>query len=69
MTDTASTLRVALGEYDVGWEDPAGSLDRAERLVAQAAAEGARLVALPEMCATGFTVMRPSRLAVSSPQR
>ena len=51
-----SALRVALGEYDVGWEDPAGSLARAEALVARAAAAGARLVALPEMCATGFTM-------------
>ena len=49
-------LRVALGEYDVGWEDPAGSLARAARVVRQAAADGARLVVLPEMCATGFTM-------------
>jgi predicted amidohydrolase len=50
------TLRVALGEYDIGWQDPAGSLARAEALVERAAGAGARLVALPEMCATGFTM-------------
>jgi predicted amidohydrolase len=49
-------LRVALGEYDLGWEDPATSLARAEALVERAAGQGARLVALPEMCATGFTM-------------
>ena len=51
-----SVLRVALGEYDVGWEDPATSLARAEDVVARAAEAGARLVALPEMCTTGFTM-------------
>jgi omega-amidase len=49
-------LRVALGEYDIGWHDPAGSLDRAAQLVAGAAGEGAELVVLPEMCTTGFTM-------------
>jgi omega-amidase len=53
---TTPALRVALGEYDTGWHDPAGSLDRAERVVADAARAGARLVVLPEMCATGFTM-------------
>lgn len=50
------SLRVALGEYDIGWQDPQGSLARADALVARAAGAGARLVALPEMCATGFTM-------------
>lgn len=49
-------LRVALGEYDIGWHDPATSLDRAARLVEHAAAGGADLVMLPEMCTTGFTM-------------
>ena len=61
MTDGAAPLRVAplrvaLGEYDIGWQDPDGSLARAEALVERAAGAGARLVALPEMCATGFTM-------------
>ncbi len=49
-------LRVALGEYDTGWHDPAGSLARAAGVVARAAGAGARLVVLPEMCTTGFTM-------------
>lgn len=51
-----SALRVALGEYDTGWHDPAGSLDRAAALVVRAAADGADVVVLPEMCTTGFTM-------------
>jgi omega-amidase len=55
-TGTTRALRVALGEYDTGWHDPACSLARAERVVERAAAAGAHLVALPEMCTTGFTM-------------
>lgn len=54
--EDAPILRVALGEYDIGWHDPAGSLERASRLIAGAAARGAELVVLPEMCTTGFTM-------------
>lgn len=50
------TLRVALGEYDTGWLDPAESLRRASAVVARAAAAGAGLVVLPEACATGWTM-------------
>lgn len=49
-------LRIALGEYDIGWHDPDTSLDRAAQLVSQSAAAGARLVILPEMCTSGFTM-------------
>jgi omega-amidase len=49
-------LRVALGEYDTGWHDPAGSLARAAAVVREGAAAGAGLVVLPEMCTTGFTM-------------
>jgi len=51
-----ATLRVALGQYDIGWQDPAGSLARAESIVRDAAARGAQLVVFPEMCTTGFTM-------------
>lgn len=57
-------LRVALGEYDCGWHDPEESARRAAALVADAAARGAELVVLPEMCATGFT-MDAARYSVS----
>ena len=49
-------LRVALGEYDTGWHDPETSLARADELVAGAVRGGARLVVLPEMATTGFTM-------------
>jgi omega-amidase len=55
---SAHPLRVALGEYDIGWHDPDRSLERARALVADAAAAGARLVVLPEMATTGFTMDR-----------
>jgi omega-amidase len=54
--DDTPSLRVALGEYDIGWHDPAASLARAEQLVQRARKAGARLVVLPEMCTTGFTM-------------
>lgn len=53
---TIAPLRVALGEYDIGWHDPDASLDHAARIVTQAAASGARLIVLPEMCTSGFTM-------------
>ena len=62
--ESDATLRVALGEYDTGWQQPQGSLDRAAVCVARAASTGARLVVLPEMCTTGFT-MEPERWAES----
>ena len=55
MSDSGQ-LRIALGEYDIGWHDPDASLDRAARVVAESAAAGARLVVLPEMCTSGFTM-------------
>ena len=49
-------LRIALGQYDTGWHEPESSLARAESIVRAGAAAGARLVVLPEMCTTGFTM-------------
>lgn len=49
-------MRLALGEYDTGWQNPQISLDRAADLVGRAAAAGARLLVLPEMCPSGFTM-------------
>jgi omega-amidase len=51
-----STLRAALGEYDLGWQSPRTSLERAAEVISRASSVGARLVALPEMCLTGFTM-------------
>ena len=49
-------LRAALGEFDTGWHDPATSVRRAREVIAAAARVKARLVVLPEMCTTGFTM-------------
>ena len=63
----APSLVVALGEYDVGWHDPVRSLREAEKVVLRAAAAGARLVALPEMAPTGFTMDAEQAVALESP--
>jgi predicted amidohydrolase len=55
-TSAASPLRVALGEYDTGWHDPEVSLRRAHDVIAAAARLHARVVVLPEMCTTGYTM-------------
>ena len=55
-----AALRVALGEYDTGWHSPEASLAGAEALVRTAAGCGARVVVLPEMATSGFT-MDPSQ--------
>ncbi|HET7189703.1 MAG TPA: nitrilase-related carbon-nitrogen hydrolase, partial [Gemmatimonadaceae bacterium] len=60
-------LRVALGEYDTGWHDPARSLERAGVVVRGAAAAGAGLVVLPEMCTTGFTMDARQAEAIDGP--
>jgi omega-amidase len=52
----AGSLTVALGEYDTGWHDPAGSLSSAHSIAESARSAGADLLILPEMCATGFTM-------------
>jgi predicted amidohydrolase len=43
-------------QLDVGWESPGESFARARVQAARAAAAGARLLVLPEMFATGFTM-------------
>jgi predicted amidohydrolase len=50
------SLRAALGEYDTAWHDPALSVRRAKEVIAAAGRLKARLVVLPEMCTTGFTM-------------
>lgn len=49
-------LRLAAVQHDIEWEDAGSTLHRVEPLVARAAASGARLIALPEMFATGFSL-------------
>lgn len=49
-------MRVAGVQLEIAWEDPRTNLRRVEPLIASAAGGGARLVVLPEMFATGFTM-------------
>lgn len=55
-------MKVAAIQHDIEWEQPEGTRERVRPLIAQAVAAGARLVVLPEMFATGFS-MRPERIA------
>jgi predicted amidohydrolase len=49
-------VRVACVQLDIVWEDPEASCARVEPLARTAAAAGARLLVLPEMFATGFSM-------------
>jgi predicted amidohydrolase len=49
-------VRIALVQHDIVWEDREASLERLEPQVAVAAGTGARMVALTEMFATGFSM-------------
>jgi predicted amidohydrolase len=47
-------------QFDIAWEEPEENFRRGAKLARQAAAAGARLVALPEMFATGFSLRSPA---------
>ena len=66
-TPAVPSLLVGLGEYDLGWHDPSHSLREAEKLVIRAVAAGARVIALPEMAPTGFTMEAGQAVALDSP--
>lgn len=51
-----ASLAVAGVQCDLAWEDPASNHARARDEVARACAAGARLVVLPEMFPTGFSM-------------
>lgn len=55
-------MKVALVQHDVFFEDAAATCEHVRPLVKAAAADGARLVVLTEMFATGFS-MAPERVA------
>jgi predicted amidohydrolase len=59
------TIRIAGLQLDIAWEDPEESFRRATILADEAAAAGARLLALPELFATGFS-MRSVAMAAHS---
>jgi predicted amidohydrolase len=49
-------------QHDIVWEDAGATREHVTPMIAQAAAAGARLIALTEMFATGFS-MHPERVA------
>ncbi len=49
-------LRIALIQLDIAWENRAENHRRADRRIREAAANGARLVILPEMFPCGFSL-------------
>lgn len=55
-------MKVAAIQHDTVWEDAAATRRHVKPLIADAAGSGARLVALTEMFATGFS-MHPERIA------
>ena len=48
-------MRIAGLQLEIAWEDPEESFRRAAALAEKAADDGARLLALPEAFATGFS--------------
>jgi predicted amidohydrolase len=55
-------MKVAAIQHDIEWEDGAATRKRLTPLIGQAAGAGARIIALTEMYATGFS-MHPERIA------
>lgn len=55
-------MKVSVVQHDISWEEPAATRERVAPMIAKAAADGARLIVLSEMFATGFS-MRPERVA------
>lgn len=49
-------MKIAGLQIDIAWEDPETSFSRVVPVAQRAAAEGARLLVLPEMFATGFSM-------------
>jgi predicted amidohydrolase len=55
-------MKVALVQHDIVWEDAAATREHVRPMIAKAAADGARVIVLSEMFATGFS-MQPERIA------
>ena len=49
-------MKIAAVQHDIVWEDPEANFEMLAPTIAQAAAEGARLVVLAEMYSTGFSM-------------
>jgi predicted amidohydrolase len=55
-------VKVAAIQHEIAWEQPDRTREHVRPMIAEAAAEGARLIVLSEMYATGFS-MHPERIA------
>ena len=49
-------MKVGLTQMDIVWEDKEQNMERAEKLMVQAARQGVELLVFPEMTLTGFTM-------------
>jgi predicted amidohydrolase len=49
-------MRLGLVQHDIVWEDPEANTARLAPMIERAVGAGARLVALAEMCTTGFSM-------------
>lgn len=56
-------MKVAAIQHDIVWQNPAGTARLVEPLISEAVADGARLVVLTEMYATGFVMADADRIA------
>lgn len=50
------TMKIALTQMDIAWENKAKNLEKAETLIQKAAAAGADMIIFPEMSFTGFSM-------------
>lgn len=55
-------MKIAAIQHDIVWEEPELTRDMVRPMIADAAAQGAQLIVLSEMYATGFS-MNPDRVA------
>jgi predicted amidohydrolase len=55
-------VKVAAIQHDIVWEEPERTREQVRPMIADAAAQGAQLIVLSEMYATGFS-MNPDRIA------
>lgn len=55
-------MKVSIVQHDIVWEDAAATHAHVAPMIAKAAGDGARVIVLSEMFATGFS-MRPERMA------
>lgn len=55
-------MKLAIVQHDIVWEDAPATREHVRPLIAEAASQGAKIIVLSEMYATGFS-MHPERIA------